>query len=65
MAHCYWHDELEGSVAGDVVTLTGEEAHHAAVVSRMRRGERVSVQSCPRSLDRYRATARTAAMFAG
>lgn len=43
MAHCYWHDALAGSAAGDVVTLTGEEAHHAAVVSRMRRGERVLV----------------------
>ncbi|MFA4840445.1 MAG: 16S rRNA (uracil(1498)-N(3))-methyltransferase [Agrococcus sp.] len=43
MAHCYWHDALEGATAGDVVTLTGEEAHHAAVVSRMRRGERVLV----------------------
>jgi 16S rRNA (uracil1498-N3)-methyltransferase len=43
MAHCYWHDALAGAAAGDVVTLTGEEAHHAAVVSRMRRGERVLV----------------------
>lgn len=42
MAHCYWHD-IAGASAGDVVTLTGEEAHHAAVVSRMRRGERVLV----------------------
>ena len=42
MAHCYWHD-IAGAAAGDVVTLTGEEAHHAAVVSRMRRGERVLV----------------------
>ncbi|GEK78670.1 16S rRNA (uracil(1498)-N(3))-methyltransferase [Agrococcus baldri] len=41
MAHCYWHDALAGAAAGDLVTLTGEEAHHAAVVSRMRRGERV------------------------
>ncbi|WP_413319639.1 16S rRNA (uracil(1498)-N(3))-methyltransferase [Agrococcus sp. 1P02AA] len=43
MAHCYWHEALEGSAPGDVVTLAGEEAHHAAVVSRMRRGERVLV----------------------
>ncbi|WP_347757138.1 16S rRNA (uracil(1498)-N(3))-methyltransferase [Agrococcus sp. ProA11] len=43
MAHCYWHDALAGAAAGDVVTLTGDEAHHAAVVSRMRRGERVLV----------------------
>jgi 16S rRNA (uracil1498-N3)-methyltransferase len=43
MAHCYWHDALAGAAAGAVVTLTGEEAHHAAVVSRMRRGERVLV----------------------
>ncbi|WP_306231385.1 16S rRNA (uracil(1498)-N(3))-methyltransferase [Agrococcus beijingensis] len=43
MAHCYWHDALAGAEVGDVVTLTGEEAHHAAVVSRMRRGERVLV----------------------
>lgn len=43
MAHCYWHEALDGAAAGDVVTLTGEEAHHAAVVSRMRRGERVLV----------------------
>jgi 16S rRNA (uracil1498-N3)-methyltransferase len=43
MAHCYWHDALAGSAVGDVVTLTGEEAHHAAVVSRMRRGERVLI----------------------
>lgn len=43
MAHCYWHDALGGAAAGDLVTLTGEEAHHAAVVSRMRRGERVLV----------------------
>jgi 16S rRNA (uracil1498-N3)-methyltransferase len=43
MAHCYWSDALDGAAAGDVVTLTGEEAHHAAVVSRMRRGERVLV----------------------
>ncbi len=42
MAHCYWHD-IAGATAGDVVTLTGDEAHHAAVVSRMRRGERVLV----------------------
>lgn len=42
MAHCYWLD-IAGAAAGDVVTLTGEEAHHAAVVSRMRRGERVLV----------------------
>lgn len=41
MAHCYWHDALAGAAAGDLITLTGEEAHHAAVVSRMRRGERV------------------------
>ncbi|WP_405218384.1 16S rRNA (uracil(1498)-N(3))-methyltransferase [Agrococcus sp. Ld7] len=43
MAHCYWHDALSGAAAGDLVTLTGDEAHHAAVVSRMRRGERVLV----------------------
>lgn len=43
MAHCYWHEALAGRAAGDVVALTGEEAHHAAVVSRMRRGERVLV----------------------
>ncbi|WP_072313703.1 16S rRNA (uracil(1498)-N(3))-methyltransferase [Agrococcus sp. Marseille-P2731] len=43
MAHCYWHDALEGATPGDLVTLTGDEAHHAAVVSRMRRGERVLV----------------------
>lgn len=43
MAHCYWLDALGGAAAGDVVSLTGEEAHHAAVVSRMRRGERVLV----------------------
>lgn len=43
MAHCYWHDALGGAAAGDLVTLTGDEAHHAAVVSRMRRGERVLV----------------------
>lgn len=43
MAHCYWHDALAGAAAGDLVTLTGDEAHHAAVVSRMRRGERVLV----------------------
>lgn len=41
MAHCYWHDALAGAAPGDVVSLAGEEAHHAAVVSRMRRGERV------------------------
>lgn len=41
MAHCYWHDALAGAAVGDLVTLTGDEAHHAAVVSRMRRGERV------------------------
>lgn len=41
MAHCYWHDALAASAEGDLVTLSGEEAHHAAVVSRMRRGERV------------------------
>lgn len=43
MAHCYWHDALATAAAGDLVTLTGDEAHHAAVVSRMRRGERVLV----------------------
>ncbi|MCR8670329.1 16S rRNA (uracil(1498)-N(3))-methyltransferase [Agrococcus sp. HG114] len=43
MAHCYWHDALGGAEPGAVVTLEGEEAHHAAVVSRMRRGERVLV----------------------
>lgn len=43
MAHCYWHDALAGAEPGAVVTLAGEEAHHAAVVSRMRRGERVLV----------------------
>ncbi|WP_425846459.1 16S rRNA (uracil(1498)-N(3))-methyltransferase [Agrococcus sp. TSP3-2-1] len=43
MAHCYWHDALAGAEPGAVVTLEGEEAHHAAVVSRMRRGERVLV----------------------
>lgn len=41
MAHCYWLDGLAGLAVGDVATLSGEEAHHAAVVSRMRRGERV------------------------
>lgn len=41
MAHCYWHDALAAAAEGDLVTLSGEEAHHAAVVSRMRRGERV------------------------
>ena len=43
MAHCYWHDALADAAVGDLITLTGEEAHHAAVVSRMRRGERVLV----------------------
>ncbi len=43
MAHCYWHDALSEAAAGDVVALTGDEAHHAAVVSRMRRGERVLI----------------------
>lgn len=43
MAHCYFLESLAGAAAGDLVTLAGEEAHHAAVVSRMRRGERVLV----------------------
>ena len=41
MAHCYWLEAVGAASVGDVVTLTGDEAHHAAVVSRMRRGERV------------------------
>ncbi|WP_404311103.1 16S rRNA (uracil(1498)-N(3))-methyltransferase [Agrococcus terreus] len=43
MAHCYWHDALDARAEGDVIALEREEAHHAAVVSRMRRGERVLV----------------------
>lgn len=43
MAHCYWHDALDAHAEGDVIALEREEAHHAAVVSRMRRGERVLV----------------------
>lgn len=43
MAHCYWHEALASAAVGDMIRLTGDEAHHAAVVSRMRRGERVLV----------------------
>ncbi|WAC65711.1 16S rRNA (uracil(1498)-N(3))-methyltransferase [Agrococcus sp. SL85] len=43
MAHCYWHDALAAHAEGDVIALERDEAHHAAVVSRMRRGERVLV----------------------
>lgn len=43
MAHCYWHAGLADRTVGEVITLTGDEAHHAAVVSRLRRGERVLV----------------------
>ncbi len=36
-------DEVARAVVGDVVALTGAEAHHAAVVRRVRAGEQVTV----------------------
>lgn len=37
------HDEVSGAAAGDVLTLTGDEGHHAAVVRRLAVGEQVSL----------------------
>jgi 16S rRNA (uracil1498-N3)-methyltransferase len=36
-------DHVAGAVAGDVVRLTGAEAHHASVVARIAVGERITV----------------------
>lgn len=41
--HFLVEHELGGTAAGDAVTLTGAEAHHAAVVRRVRVGEDVTV----------------------
>ncbi|GGA58573.1 ribosomal RNA small subunit methyltransferase E [Pseudoclavibacter endophyticus] len=46
MAWQYLHPDLDERVAlGDAVAVTGSEAHHAAVVSRVRRGERIRIAS--------------------
>lgn len=41
VAHQYWVDPTESLEVGLQVTLDGEEAHHAARVSRLRVGERI------------------------
>ncbi|MGN6743260.1 MAG: 16S rRNA (uracil(1498)-N(3))-methyltransferase [Amnibacterium sp.] len=43
MAHFYLSDEVTGAGVGDRVRLTGDEGRHAALVARMRVGERTTV----------------------
>jgi 16S rRNA (uracil1498-N3)-methyltransferase len=43
MAHFFIDETLTAMSAGDVVTLSGAEGRHAATVSRLRAGERVSL----------------------
>lgn len=43
MANCYYVEDLDAVEAGESIALTGDEAHHASVVSRARTGERVRV----------------------
>lgn len=40
-AHVHWVPDLDGAVAGSLVEVTGDEAHHAVAVRRLRTGEQV------------------------
>lgn len=43
MAHFYLSDSVTAAAVGDTVLLSGDEGRHAAVVARMRVGERTTV----------------------
>jgi 16S rRNA (uracil1498-N3)-methyltransferase len=43
VAHFYLSDQVTGASAGDRLVLAGDEGRHAALVSRMRVGERTTV----------------------
>ena len=43
MAHFYFSEQVTGVVVGDRLLLAGDEGRHAALVSRMRVGERTTV----------------------
>lgn len=43
MAHLYIDETLTQAAPGDTLTVTGDEAHHAVIVSRLREGETILV----------------------
>lgn len=43
LAHCVMFSDLAHAKAGDMVEITGDEAHHAARVKRVRPGERIGL----------------------
>ncbi|MEX0875878.1 MAG: RsmE family RNA methyltransferase [Phycisphaerales bacterium] len=43
IAHCMMFSDLAAASSGDRLTVTGEEAHHAAKVKRIREGEAVAL----------------------
>lgn len=43
MAHQFFNPDIENAVPGDIIELSGSEAHHAQSVSRLRKGEKIRI----------------------